>query len=184
MESLYIVVAVVVILITLYILSGDSSSSAAAESAKVALALVDTPVLPVKQWKQSGVTAAVGGGGGSPYALVCGENAYVTEFDGRSGSLIDNIGITCSDGTKLGPKGGAGGGAFNVANPGGFEKLTVRAGSLIDNIKFFGGGKELASYGGGGGSPHDLACVDGKIMGLNVRSGRLVDNVQVVCATQ
>jgi len=136
---------------------------------------VPTPAPGV--WKQSSVTKSVGGSGGSPRSLVCSEGSIATGLFGRSGTLIDNIGIRCSDGKTLGPTDGRGGSPFEINSTSGFDMVEVRAGSLIDSVAAAG-----QRAGGSGGTKHDLACDGGKVMGLNVRSGDLVDNIQVVCA--
>jgi hypothetical protein len=138
-----------------------------------------------KIWKQSGQSKNVGGNGGYPQSMICKENAFVTQFSGGSGNLMDRIGIKCSDGTSLGPFGGGGGNVFVVENTKGFDKLITKSSDFVNNIRFYDNGTELKKVGGdGGGGPTDLACDGGKIMGLNLRTGQLVDSIQVVCATQ
>jgi hypothetical protein len=121
-----------------------------------------------------------GGNGGGPHELICPEGSFVKEFYGASGSLIDRIGVKCSNNSDLGSHGGKGGSPFSVVSDDGFNKLQVKSGALVDNIKFFANNVEKGARGGGGGDPHELNC-DGKIMGLKVRSGDLLDRIGVVC---
>lgn len=142
------------------------------------------PVAP-KVFRETFTTASAGGGGGAPSSLMCPQGSFVNEFYGGAGSLVDRIGVKCSNGSDLGTRGGRGGGNFRVTSNTGFNKLQVRSGRLVDRINFFANNQQKGSAGGnGGGGPITMDCRDGKIMGLRVRTGGLVDNIQVVCGKE
>ena len=68
------------------------------------------------------------GAGLSNFLFACSNNGYATEFLGRAGWGLDQIGIVCSDGTKPGSFGGPGGNGFDVSNTAGFTSLDFYAG--------------------------------------------------------
>lgn len=173
----------VLVVIWLYLGTSKQSTQTTTPSESPPIQKV-SPTHP-KVWKVNGLTQLVGGGGGESSSMICKENSYVTELNGGSGSIIDRIGVKCSNGVSLGPRGGSGGTSFAIGNKDGFDKLITRSGALVDSIWVYDGGKELGKFGGDGGDvPTVLACNGGKIMGLNVRTGGSVDNIQVVCGTQ
>jgi len=124
-----------------------------------------------------------GGRGGKRSSLLCEPNAFVTQFTGKAGDMIDNIGIECSDGSSVNAVGGSGGNIFNTHSPTGFSKLVVGADSYVNNIRFFNDNDQEVgqSVGGGIGNQYTLNCDKGRIRGLDVNSGYLIDRIQVVC---
>jgi len=114
--------------------------------------------------------------------MICNENAFVTGFSGKSGTFIDSIGLTCSDGISMGPYGGSGGGAFTTTSNSGYTGLKVRSGNDVNKIVFLNGNTELSTIGANNGSSRpDLLCPDGKIMGIKTKSDNLLRNITVVC---
>jgi hypothetical protein len=125
-----------------------------------------------------------GGGGGTAYDLVCPPGSYVTNFYGKSGSVVDRIGIKCSDGRDIGSYGGGGGSDFSSTSSNGFDRLSVRTGGVVDQVQFWNKNINYGIRGGWGGTFYDLKCDKGKIMGLKLRSGSVVDAIGVVCGDE
>ena len=71
---------------------------------------------------------AFSGVGLSNFLFACSNNGYITNFFGRAGWGLDQIGIICSDGTKPGSFGGPGGNGFDVSNIAGFTSLDIYVG--------------------------------------------------------
>ena len=127
----------------------------------------------------------VGGVGGTAYNFVCPSGAHITEFAGRSGSLIDRISAQCSDGTKSGLYGGNGGIAWTDTSATGFTGAAVlRGGRLVDRIQMKSAGMVFPARGGAGGTLVSWeGCPAGqKITSISGRSGSLVDQVKFGCS--
>ncbi len=94
-----------------------------------------------------------GGSGGGRLNLSCDQNWAVIGIHGRSGALVDKLGVRCG---KLGVQG-------NVAK-------------IVEGNTMRGAG------GGGGGSPFDDTCPGGQAgRGLRGRSGALIDQIELAC---
>ena len=64
---------------------------------------------------------------GSSFNFLCPAGAFIVAFNGRVGAVIDAIGVTCSDGTVLGPAGGSGGSAVSSSTClDGFSSVQVK----------------------------------------------------------
>lgn len=129
-------------------------------------------------------TKSFGGSGGNSFRFICpppdkysDDMNYITQFYGRGGSEIDQIQITCADGTSSETYGGNGGNEFNFKeNDQGYNNISGRGGSRIDKIKI-----DDEEYGGNGGSEFNLTCTKGKIVGIYGKSGNRLDNFGVIC---
>ena len=159
-----------------------------------------------KVFKRTGTTTpgAGGPGGTSNFELVCPEGSYVNKFTtlwgstlpygtGRTGELIDKIGVTCSNNTTLLPQGGYGGGTgtgaytTNVESTTGFDKLGVKSGTFLDSITYYPFNNSTGTFVGGswGDGPTYLSCGTGeKIMGVSVNAGQYVDRINIICGKE
>lgn len=127
---------------------------------------------------------SAGGNGGGPFNLQCPSGTYVSSFNNlRSGWHIDQLGLACSDGSVLTPKGGLGGSpTSDVISADGFKQIQARSGSYLNRITFYGPNRQwMGTYGRDDGPNTILDCGDGKIVGIAGRSGALIDKLQVIC---
>ncbi len=63
---------------------------------------------------------------GASFALSCPASAFIVNFYGRVGAMLDAVGVVCSDGSTLGPFGGTGGGSSSTATcQNGFSSVRV-----------------------------------------------------------
>jgi len=96
-------------------------------------------------------TPIFGGSGGRGFSLSCGAGYVLTGLRGRTGTLVDRVGLLCrfvrADGT-LGAEttrdrevGGTGGGPASRSCPPGqvVSGLTVRTGSYVDEVRLLCG---------------------------------------------
>jgi hypothetical protein len=96
-----------------------------------------------------------GGSGGGPASLSCDAGWAVIGIHGRSGALVDRLGVRCG---KLGVQGGT--------------------------VKIVEGNIRRGPSGGSGGAPFDDSCPGGQVgRGLKGRAGKLVDQIELVCHT-
>ena len=94
-----------------------------------------------------------GGSGGGPISLYCDEGWAVMGIHGRSGALVDKLGVRCG---KLGAQGGV--------------------------VKIVEGNAMRGPSGGNGGSPFDDTCPGGQVgRGLNGRAGTRIDQIELAC---
>jgi hypothetical protein len=72
---------------------------------------------------------------------------FVTDVAGRSGSRVDNLQVTITDGRRVGG-GGSGGAPFDLANPSGYFTMGFhgRSGSELDAIGVTYGKLEPATW--------------------------------------
>jgi hypothetical protein len=152
-----------------------------------------------------GQLGAHGGSGGSVFDTACDTGDVAVGVVGRSGSLIDNIGLICasvnSDGS-LGSTytttqhGGTGGTAFTKQCASGqamvgiegrsgsdVDQLTIKC-SSISNWQSSGSVQSTVFVGGGsGGNAFDESCNKGYVINrITGRSGSLVDQAQAGCS--
>jgi hypothetical protein len=132
-------------------------------------------------------TPSHGGNGGSPVDLQLVPGEKVIGVQGRSGSLVDQIGfLTAIDYgggdppflQTYGPYGGGGGAPFTIW--GEVVGFYGRSGSLLDAIGCYIGADSAGPYGGpGGGAFQDPGPVPGlsRITKITIRSGSLVDAI-------
>lgn len=99
--------------------------------------------------------------------------------------MIDNIGVTCSNGQKLGPVGGGGGNPFTVSEREtgkGFKAVQFRTAALVDKIKFYDHlGNFMTEHGGNVGNESPMLSCDDKIMGIAVGAGSKLDRAMIFC---
>jgi len=95
----------------------------------------------------------------------------------RSGSLIDRLEITYSDGSVL--RGGGYGGGLRYHNmPSCTNIVLIKSGALIDSIQFLTQGYETDRYGGNGGGTYVLVAPAGRCLGdIKFKVGSLVDKI-------
>jgi len=95
----------------------------------------------------------------------------------RSGSLIDRLEITYSDGSVL-AGGGYGGGLDYHNMPSCTTIVLIKSGSVIDSIQFLTQGYETDRYGGNGGDTDVVVAPKGRCLGdIRLKVGSLVDRI-------
>ncbi len=130
--------------------------------------------------------------GGQPVAPRVCTTGYVTDIYGRSGDVIDNLGMKCSDGTDLGTIGGAGGNPFAIRNADGFSTINVLPGNTMLNRNSYAytlhqiaaiADDDTTIRTGNNPAPGQiLTCPSGqKIVGFAGRSRQYVDSLTVLC---
>ena len=116
-------------------------------------ALVSLLALTSPSWARLAPFDGIGGAGGAPYRLDCGESAVLVGVTGQSGLVIDRLAGLCVkidpvSGTWVGgvyetaPAGGTGGSRFHKACPVGQALV-----GLEGTIKYFSGTNVVASLG-------------------------------------
>lgn len=116
-----------------------------------------------------------GGNGGNWVSYTQGKRPRRLEV--RSGSLIDRLVITYSDGRVL-AGGGSGGGLRYHNMPSCTTIVLVKSGSVIDSIQFLSQGYETDRYGGHGGGTAVLVAPAGKCLGdIKLKAGSMVDRI-------
>lgn len=126
-----------------------------------------------------------GGTGGSVWGIAC---TKLRSIVGRSGTLVDQLGLVCEDGSAT-PVGGGGGGPFQISCPSGFYASGIygSSGSLVDSLGLFckdssGRVRMTHTTGGTGGSYFEYECPDRMFLtGFNVRKGSYIDAIQALC---
>jgi len=118
-------------------------------------------------------TASFGGSGGSASGRrFCPDGAVVNKISGASGEYVDQLCMSCNDGTPLGCIGQPND-AVPYGYDGPFNSIYIRYWDLVDNI--------LGS-GGGGGREDTATCPPGKyVVGYEGRGAKFVDNVKFIC---
>jgi len=125
-------------------------------------------------------------GSHSSYTCFGGNGGYWEWYDAgkrptriavQSGSLIDRLEITYSDGSVL--AGGGSGGVLRYHNmPSCTTIVLVKWGSVIDSIQFLSQGYETDRYGGNGGDTDVVVAPVGKCLGdIKIKVGSLVDRI-------
>ena len=130
-----------------------------------------------------------GGTGGSAFELTCPDGSLATGIIGRSGALIDSLGLKCGETQSL-VYGGSGGSSFESICPGGeyltgLEVKTGYSGQILviaSIIPYCDGQLYYPRIGGDTLSASiKIACPSGyAITGLKGRSGALVDSIEEV----
>ena len=64
---------------------------------------------------------------GTKINMMCPNKTHISSIYGNDDFFINKIGIKCSDGTIIEPKGGPGGKPFEINNPSGFTKLNLKS---------------------------------------------------------
>lgn len=116
-------------------------------------AVVSMLALASPSWARLAPFDGIGGNGGAPYRLDCGESAVLVGVTGQSGLVIDRLAGLCVkidpvSGTwvggvyETGPTGGTGGSRFHKACPVGQALI-----GLDGTIKYFSGTNVVASLG-------------------------------------
>ena len=117
-----------------------------------------------------------GGTGGQIFNFDCPSNAFITQLTGRSGKNIDQLIVTCSDGTKSLPFGGNGGSNFTLeSNPTGYKVISAYTGAKVDALQY-----RSTKTGGDGGTGFtftDPSGGDCPAVGVTGRSGSRIDAV-------
>jgi hypothetical protein len=140
-----------------------------------------------KIFKQQSVSDYFGVEAGEPRRdMICPEGSYVTEFYGGSGSIVDSVGVKCSDGTTFNKIGGTGGGDYKIESPEGFTKLKSRAaGNSISHLALFSNSTQKGDIIGRrqSGKDSNIECPSGqKIKGFKEPySGTYFTRAKVVC---
>jgi len=132
-----------------------------------------------------------GGRGGDYYHKECPAGSFVNKFYGGSGTLMDSVGIVCSDGTNLGKAGGNGGGYYEKYCEPGYVSVKVDSGDLVGSIivKCFDSSESVLGTGGDSrgrwsGGSHYWACPNGQVItGIYGAGGGLLDSFGVMCST-
>ncbi|WP_437551506.1 hypothetical protein WME97_10005 [Sorangium sp. So ce367] len=145
-----------------------------------------------------------GGTGGSWFDIPCAHDEVAIGLYGRSGALVDQVGLVCAPlqaNGSIGPystrgsAGGYGGGPFSTLCPSGevLVGLEGRSGKYVDQIGIqcapvddwcSCGGVRNGYYAGGGpgGGAFTDTCPKGYVItSLSGRSGSLADAIQGVC---
>lgn len=127
----------------------------------------------------------VGGIGGVPYTFSCPPGAYISQIEGRSGSLIDRISARCSDGTQSAMYGGTGGTAWTDSSPSGFIGATNMRGNIYAaRLQMLtADGNVFPAHGGTGGNAVGwTGCPPGeKIMMISGGAKTVVDSFKFTC---
>lgn len=151
-------------------------------------------------------TPAVGGAGGGPFQLACESGEVLAGVYGRSGTLVNQVGLRCiridENGAWIGSPidrgatGAATGTAFTKTCPTNFaiSGFRGRAGQFVDQLDFqcrsltasgkvTGAGQFLGAVGGTGGTAQGpFACsTDNPGYAMYGRSGSSIDSFGIVC---
>lgn len=151
-------------------------------------------------------TPAVGGAGGSPFQLACESGEVLAGVYGRSGTLVNQVGLRCiridengawiGTPTDRGASGTATGTAFTKTCPTNFaiSGFRGRAGQFVDQLDFqcraltatgkvTGAVQYLGAVGGTGGTAQGpFSCsTDNPGYAMYGRSGSSIDNFGILC---
>lgn len=124
----------------------------------------------------------VGGSGGNPFQFSCPSGSYVTAMQGRAGSQLDAIQVSCQGGMKSPVYGGGGGDPWGVGGPSGFSAVGIYADDKVNGIAIQPmNGAALAEGTQSGGKTLSVGCGSKRITGIRGRSGSMVDNLGFDC---
>jgi hypothetical protein len=110
--------------------------------------------------------------------LLCPVGSSVINISGRAGSWMDQLVMTCSDGTVLGPVGGNGGSVFTSAKcVSGYSNVTMKPMyTVVGMLEAYCRGSSYSKVGTNGDLPVSLTLnVDEEIIGMDVYSGMYVN---------
>ena len=124
---------------------------------------------------------------GLHFKSVCPPGSYVTEFYGANGSIIDNIGIKCSNGKDLGSYGGNGGSYFQSKSPDGFSKIKIeKTSDTIKSLQFYnnqGSVNTAGTFSSNTANQKNLCCPN-KIVGIYGNRDSYVRQLGIVCGDE
>ncbi len=108
-------------------------------------------------------------GTGTSFIMSCPTGAFIVNFFGRVGAILDAVGVVCSDGSTLGPFGGDGGSlSSTVTCQDGFSSVEVeydnRNYNAIGRIMVDCAGSPSRLYGYNSGVVNMFLCPAGQVL--------------------
>ena len=123
-----------------------------------------------------------GGSGGNPFSYTCPTGAYITQIDGKSGTLVDGFSVKCSDGSASPRFGGLGGTGWGDFSPTGFTGASLKGSSnYLVNMQMKNEIGPLTAHGGVAGTLYDWVCPSGKINSVTGAADAYVNRAQFGC---